>query len=202
MNYQHSNTLRSWIFVTHRKTCFSKIFLALLKCDFSWFQPIIGRFYKMRVSWEFNIYNLFKSFLLTRCYRFLTRCEYYLWLDSKYNVRRCDVLVQNKTIHSLNLFALDRIFSLKMATWAIGKTFHVIRGRVVCIIVFIVSIWSDLLVFCWWFMSNIRNVFVLNSIGCVTKCGPAGILEGNTTRQMYVRPTCSNLHTERFEVIF
>ena len=34
--------------------------------DFSWFQPIIGRFYKMRVSWEFNIYNLFKSFLLTR----------------------------------------------------------------------------------------------------------------------------------------
>ena len=43
-------------------------------------------------------------------YRFLTRCEYYLWLDSKYNVRRCDVLVQNKTIHSLNLFALDRIF--------------------------------------------------------------------------------------------
>ena len=29
---------------------------------FLWFQPIIGRFYKMRVSWEFNIYN-FKSFL-------------------------------------------------------------------------------------------------------------------------------------------
>ena len=29
-------------------------------------------------------------------------------------------------------------------------------------------------------MSNIRNVFI-NSIGCVTKCGPAGILEGNTT---------------------
>ena len=83
-------------------SCFSKIFPVLLKCDFSWFQPIIGRFYKMRVSWEFNIYNL-KSFLLTRRYR-LTRCEYYLWLDSKYNVRRCDVLVQNKTIHSLNLF--------------------------------------------------------------------------------------------------
>ena len=33
-----------------------------------------------------------------------TMREYYLWLDSKYNVRRCDVLVQNKTIHSLNLF--------------------------------------------------------------------------------------------------
>ena len=30
-----------------------------------WFQPIIGRFYKMRVSWEFNIYNLFKSFINT-----------------------------------------------------------------------------------------------------------------------------------------
>ena len=39
----------------------AKIFPVLLKCDFSWFQPIIGRFYKMRVSWEFNIYNLFKS---------------------------------------------------------------------------------------------------------------------------------------------
>jgi len=24
-------------------------------------------------------------------------------------------------------------------------------------------------------------MFSLNSIGCVTKCGPAGILEGNTT---------------------
>ena len=26
-----------------------------------------------------------------------TSRKYYLWLDSKYNVRRCDVLVQNKT---------------------------------------------------------------------------------------------------------
>ena len=58
----------------------------------------------MRVSIENCCYNLF-ILLLTR-YRFLTRCEYYLWLDSKYNVRRCDVLVQNKTIHSLNLFTL------------------------------------------------------------------------------------------------
>ena len=57
----------------------------------------------MRV-FENLTFTTFKSFLLTRCYRFLTRCEYYLWLDSKYNVRRCDVLVQNKTIHSLNLF--------------------------------------------------------------------------------------------------
>ena len=67
--------------------------------------------------------------------------------DSKYNVRRCDVLVQNKTIHSLNLFALIRM-ALKMATRAIGKTFHVIRGRASFIIVFIVSIRFDLLVFC------------------------------------------------------
>ena len=36
--------------------------------------------------------------------------EYYLWLDSKYNVRRCDVLVQNKTIHSLNLSHLIEYF--------------------------------------------------------------------------------------------
>ena len=64
----------------------------------------------MRVFLENLTFTTFLSPLLTRCYRFLTRCEYYLWLDSKYNVRRCDVLVQNKTIHSLNLFALDRIF--------------------------------------------------------------------------------------------
>ena len=57
-------------------------------------------------------------------------------------MRRCDVLVQNKTIHSLNLFALDRIF-LKWQLEPLVKLFHVIRGRVVCIIVFIVSIWSD-----------------------------------------------------------
>ena len=62
---------------------------------------------------------------------------------------------------------------------------------VVCIIVFIVSIWSDLLVFCWWFASNIRNVFT-NSIGCVTKwsCWHSG---GKYNWQMYVVITCSNL---------
>ena len=74
--------------------------------------------------------------------------------------------------------------SLKMATWAIGKTFHVIRGRVVCIIVFIVSIWSDLLMFVD-DLCQILGMFSLNSIGCVTKCGPAGILE-KYNRQMYV----------------
>ena len=45
-------------------SCFSKIFLYCWNV-ISWFQPIIGRFYKMRVSWEFNIYNLFKSFINT-----------------------------------------------------------------------------------------------------------------------------------------
>ena len=43
-------------------SCFSKIFPVLLK----WFLLISNlswTFYKMRVSWEFNIYNLFKSFL-------------------------------------------------------------------------------------------------------------------------------------------
>ena len=131
-----------------------------------------------------------------------TITEYYLWLDSKYNVRRCDVLVQNKTIHSLNLLPTWSNISLKMATWAIGKTFHVIRGRVVCIIVFIVSIWSDLLVFCWWFMSNVE-CFHLIVLVARNKCGPAtAFFWRKYNRQMYVRPTCSNLHTERFEVIF
>ena len=61
---------------------------------------------------------------------FLTRCEYYLWLDSKYNVRRCDVLVQNKTIHSLNLFALDQDNALKMATLVLAKpSIHFTRAR-------------------------------------------------------------------------
>ena len=150
----------------------------------------------MRVSWEFNIYN-FLSPLLTRCYRFLTRCEYYLWLDSKYNVRRCDVLVQNKTIHSLNLFALwSNIF--KMATWA-TKTFHVIRGRVVCIIVFIVSIIPTSLCFVD-DLCQILGMFSLNSIGCVTKWSCWHSEEIQPTDVCII--TCSNLHTERFEVIF
>ena len=53
------------ILVTHRALCFSKIFPVLLVNVISLgFQPIIGRL-KMRVSWEFNIYNLFKSFINT-----------------------------------------------------------------------------------------------------------------------------------------
>ena len=87
-----------------------------------------------------------------------------------------------------------------LSHWA--KTFHVIRGRVVCIIVFVVSIWSDLLVFCWWFMSNIRNVFSLNSIGCVTKVRSCWHSGGKYNRQMYVRPTCSNLRLKDLSNIF
>ena len=48
-------------------------------------------------------------------------------------------------------------------------------------------------------MSNIRNVFTLNSIGCNKVVLLA--LEGNTTDRCMVI-TCSNLHTERFEAIF
>ena len=42
-------------------SCFSKIFPVLPKCDFSWFQPIIGRFYKMRVSLENLTFTTFLS---------------------------------------------------------------------------------------------------------------------------------------------
>ena len=54
-------------------------------------------------------------------------------------MRRCDVLVQNKTIHSLNLSHLiEFIFKNANLVWSLVKPSHVIRGRVVCIIVFIV----------------------------------------------------------------
>ena len=64
----------------------------------------------MRVSWEFNIYNLLSPFINTVLSFPNLRCEYYLWLDSKYNVRRCDVLVQNKTIHQSKSFHLIEYF--------------------------------------------------------------------------------------------
>ena len=99
-------------------SCFSKIFPLwcienVISLDFNLLQ---GRFYKMRVSWEFNIYNLFKSFINGKRSSFLTRCEYYLWLDSKYNVRRCDVLVQNKNNSQSKSFRTWSNISLKMAT--------------------------------------------------------------------------------------
>ena len=43
-------------------------------------------------------------------------------------------------------------------------------------------------------------MFSLNSIGCATKCGPAGILEEIQPTDVWAI-TCSNLHTER-SVIF
>ena len=97
--------------------------------------PIVACFLRILV------YNLLSPFINT-VLSFPLMWILSVWLDSKYNVRRCDVLVQNKTIHSLNLAALDLDISLKIATWAIGKTFRMIRGRVVCIIVFIISIFS------------------------------------------------------------
>ena len=45
-------------------------------------------------------------------------------------------------------------------------------------------------------LCQILGMFSLNSIGCVTKCGPAET-EGNTTDRCMTL-TCSNLHTERF----
>ena len=75
----------------------------------------------------------------------------------------------------------------------------------VCIIVFIVSIWSDLLCFVD-DLCQILGMFSLNSIGCVTKCGPAGILEGiqptdvckvNVLKSSY-RKIWSNILTARW----
>ena len=64
-DYQKIILILFMFMVLHYQSHFSKIFPVLLKCDFSWFQPIIGRFYKMRVSWEFNIYNLLSPFINT-----------------------------------------------------------------------------------------------------------------------------------------
>ena len=67
----------------------------------------------MRVSFENLTFTTFLSPLLTRCYRFLNMMNIICGFH-KYNVRRCDVLVQNKTIHSLNLSHLIEYF-FKMA---------------------------------------------------------------------------------------
>ena len=50
-------------------------------------------------------------------------------------------------------------------------------------------------------LCQILGMFSLNSIGCVTKCGPVGILSGNTTDRCMWVFNVSNLHTERFEAI-
>ena len=54
-------------------------------------------------------------------------------------------------------------------------------------------------------MSNIMNVFTLLGISYVTKCGPAGILEGNTNwtdvwqvnAQIFIQKDFSNILTAR-----
>ena len=46
-------------------------------------------------------------------------------------------------------------------------------------------------------LCQILGDIFLNIIGCSSKCGPAGILENATDRCIW-KPTCSNLHTERF----
>ena len=88
-----------------------------------------------------------------------------------------------------------------MATWAIGKTFHVIRGRVVCIIVLsFQNLDPDLLVLIDDLCQNIK-IFSLNSIGCVTKVGPAGILEEIQPTDVCKANVLKSSY-RRFEVIF
>ena len=64
----------------------------------------------MRVSENLTFTTFLSPFINTVLSFSVSMRNIILWLDSKYNARRCDVLVQNKTIISLNLFALDRIF--------------------------------------------------------------------------------------------
>ena len=63
-----------------------------------------------------------------------------------------------------------------MATWAIGKTFLDTRARSLHYRFYRFN-HLDLLVFLVDDLCQILGMFSLNSIGCVTKCGPAGILE-------------------------
>ena len=53
-----------------------------------------------------SLIHIYPVILLKPYYRFQEQDEYSLWLNSKCNVRHCDVLVQNKTSDSLNYFAL------------------------------------------------------------------------------------------------
>ena len=88
-----------------------------------------------------------------------------------------------------------------MATRAIGKPsmgyvmarslhYRFYRFNLVCLVFFV----DDL--------CQILGMFSLNSIGCVTKCGPATFwreIQPTDVCKVNVPP---NLHTERFEVIF
>ena len=52
-------------------------------------------------------------------------------------------------------------------------------------------------------LCQILGMFSLNSIGCVIKCGPAGISGGKYSRQMYMESQRAQISLyERFEVIF
>ena len=92
-------------------------------------------------------------------------------------------------------------YFLKWQPEFIGKTFPMWYEGVVCIIVFICFnlVWpprcfvDDLcqILECFHLIVLLRN--------SKRSCWHSG---GKYNRQMYVRPTCSNLHTERFEVIF
>ena len=73
-----------------------------------------------------------------------------------------------------------------------------IRGRVVCIIVFIVSIWSDLVCFVD-DLCQILGMFSLNSIAA-NKGGPAGILREIQPTDVCIIMCLEIFHTERFEV--
>ena len=73
----------------------NKIFPVLLKCDFSWFQPIVGRFYKMHVFLENLTFTTFLSPFINALLYFHDTDISLLWI-SKYNARRWR-LVQNKT---------------------------------------------------------------------------------------------------------
>ena len=64
-----------------------------------------------------------------------------------------------------------------------GKTFHVIRGRVVCIVILSFQSTIDLLCFVD-DLCQILGMFSLNSIGCVTSAVLLAIL---SNRQMYVK---------------
>ena len=112
MNYQRYSN----IFYVHgylqnlpeSKPALARFSLHCWKCDFSWISTYHRRFIRC-VFLENLTFTTFLSPFINTVPRFLTRCEYYR-LDSKYNETLWR-FSSNKTIHSPNLFALDRIFS-------------------------------------------------------------------------------------------
>ena len=66
-------------------SCFSKIFLYCWNVISLDFNLSLGRFYKMRVSWNLA-FTTFLGQHINAVLSFSQRDEYYLWLDSKYNI--------------------------------------------------------------------------------------------------------------------